>query len=114
MVGSIPPPLPINGKLKKENKMSNCEVVADAPTAYNDERFKMIQNKARKLKGLAREINEMANHKFNDLLGAPPPEVNLGSPPDQCKPCSWVDKVLQEQDAATMILEDVIARISMV
>ena len=74
----------------------------------------MIENQARKLTNLAREINETANYKLNELLGAPLQEVNPECPPDQCKPCSWVDRVLQEQNTALNTLKDVITRISVV
>lgn len=82
------------------------------PTAYNDERFSIILSHARDIKGLARELHDMANHKFDELLGSPPPNP-IGDDCKQADP-SWVDRVIDEQDMTMGVLRDTLERLSMV
>lgn len=80
--------------------------------AYNDERFTKIENKARELKGLLRELRDLSYGKFNELLGAPPAD-----PCDTAKetqPESWADKVLYEQDIALRVVRETLERLGMV
>ena len=96
-----------------EKETARIGNTCEKPTAYNDERFRIIKNNARELKGLLHELNEMANHKFNELLGSPPPspcETGMKDPVEQ----SWVDEVIKEQDVSLSILRDTLERVAMV
>lgn len=87
-----------------------CEKVRE-PRAYTDGRFATIQDKARELRGLARELNEMSHHKFGELLG--------NHPTSDCaktavKPGCWADHVIMEQDEAIETIKNTLDRIGSV
>ena len=82
-----------------------------ATSAYNDSRFFTISDKAREIKGLARELNEMSHHKFGELLGDNrAPQGDLKS----SEPTCWADRVILEQDLAIDVIRDTLERISII
>lgn len=85
-----------------------CSGKTEKPRAYSDVRFQVIHDKAREIKGLIREVNEISHHKFGELLGAcPSPDCNKTAVEHEC----WADRVIYEQDITITILRDTLERI---
>lgn len=82
------------------------------PKACNDERFDKILNQAREIKGLLRELNEMAYYKLDDLLGACP--VGADNSEVKAPEICWAERVLHEQRIAMEVCRDTLERLSAV
>lgn len=83
----------------------------EKPRAYSDGRFSNILQKSIELKGLARELNEMAHHKFGELLGNYPCQDSAKTANE---PSCWADRVIMEQDTAIETIKDTLERIGSV
>lgn len=88
------------------------EVSTKPKKIYNDERFDKIFNQAREIKGLLRELNEMAYCKFDDLLGACP--SNMDKKSMKASEMCWAERVLNEQRIAMEVCRDTLERLSAV